>query len=411
MFFKRTLLFFLILTLSQTSIGVVWSFAADLNQALLEKTKKLQEINRQLQETQQNLSEKEEQSRGLKQELKKIGSNIKQLKLGIESSQVNIEKLGLEIESFQLDIKNIADKIKQKKEVVARLLRRLQEKDSETIVMMLFKNRSLSANIAEATNVSAFNADLSNNIGQLKNLQEQLSDKLNQTTYKKKSVESEYKNLTAKKAIVAEKEKERKSLLAQTIQQKEVFEQQLTQLEKQQLAIADEIEKIEAQLRAQSNPNALPVSGSGVLGWPVTGRISQGWGATKFARNGYRGRWHNGIDISAPFGTPLMAAERGIVLSLGDQDQYCRRGAYGKYIVIKHPNNLTTLYSHLSGFNTAVGSIVNRGDVIGYLGSTGYSTGPHLHFTVYDTATYGMRSSVSCGPMPSGGDLNPQKYL
>ena len=98
-------------------------------------------------------------------------------------------------------------------------------------------------------------------------------------------------------------------------------------------------------------------------------------------------------------------------MALGDQDQYCRKGAYGKYIIIKHQNNLATLYGHLAGFNTAIGSIIGRGDVIGYLGSTGYATGPHLHFTVYDASTYAMRSSVSCGLMPSGGDLDPTKYL
>ena len=411
--FQRTILFYLIFILSQASVSVVQSSPEDLSRALQEKTNKLKEVGRQLQETQQNLSEKEEQSRSLSQELKKISTNIKQLNLGIESSKVNIDKLGLEVQSLHLDIKNIENKVKQKRDVVVRLLRQLQEKDNETMVMMLFKNKSLSANIAEATNVSAFNADLNDNIIQLKDLQDQLSNKLNQTTKKKKNVELEHQNLTAKKKIVAEKEGERKVLLAQTTQQKKAYEKQLSQLEEQQLAIAEEIEKIESQLRAQSNPNALPAIGSGVLGWPVIGRMSQVWGSTKFARsrNGYRGGWHNGMDISAPFGTPVLAAERGVVLATGDQDQYCRRGAYGKFVVIKHQNNLVTLYTHLSGFNISVGSIVGRGDVIGYLGSTGYSTGPHLHFTVYDASTFGMRSSVSCGPMPSGGDLNPQKYL
>jgi len=157
----------------------------------------------------------------------------------------------------------------------------------------------------------------------------------------------------------------------------------------------------------------LPIPSTGLLAYPVQGliRISQNWGATKFAKNGYKGGWHNGLDFAAPLGTPILAAEGGIVLASGNQDLYCRRGAYGKYIVIRHTNGLVTLYAHLSRYSLSSGDIVKRGDIIGYMGSTGYSTGSHLHFTVYDAKTFAMRPSNSCGLMPSGGDLNPGLYL
>jgi murein DD-endopeptidase MepM/ murein hydrolase activator NlpD len=87
---------------------------------------------------------------------------------------------------------------------------------------------------------------------------------------------------------------------------------------------------------------------------------------------------------------------------------------------VKHNNGLTTLYGHLSKYIVSIGQRVERGEVIGYVGSTGYATGPHLHFTVFASQTLvparpgypeGTKPSKSCGPMPVGGDLDPTKYF
>ncbi|MEK9173363.1 MAG: M23 family metallopeptidase, partial [Patescibacteria group bacterium] len=123
-----------------------------------------------------------------------------------------------------------------------------------------------------------------------------------------------------------------------------------------------------------------------------------------------------------PIGTPILAAGDGIVINVTDQDQYrgCRGGAYGKLIVIKHKNGLTTLYAHLSRFIVSIGQEVKEGEVIGYMGKSGWATGPHLHFTVFANNTLtparagfpeGTKASRVCGPMPVGGDLDPEQYL
>ncbi len=411
--FKKYFIIFTIFSLGFSAGTVFAATQQELDQALKEKARKLQEVNQKLQETHENLAETEGQSRTLKTELTKIGRDIKQLSLGIESSQITIEKLNLEIESLQYDINDMKKNINQKKDALSHLIKRLQADEQETFMMKFLKNKTLSANFAQASGYSAINSKISQGIGELKVLQEQLNGKLNQTNNKKSSVEEEHKNLKVKKNIVLDKETERKNLLVQTKNQEKVYQQQISELEKQQLAIADEIEKLEATLRAQSDPNGLPAPKTGLLSYPVQGlvRVSQVWGATKFAKNGYRGHWHNGLDFAAPLGTPISASEGGIVLASGNQDLYCRRGAYGKYIVIKHTNGLVTLYGHLSRYLVSAGDIVKRSDVIGYMGSTGYSTGSHLHFTVYDGKTFAMRPSNSCGLMPSGGDLNPAFYL
>ena len=118
-----------------------------------------------------------------------------------------------------------------------------------------------------------------------------------------------------------------------------------------------------------------------------------------------------GVLVDEWLGAEILAAEDGVVVNMGNQDNYCYRGAYGKFIVVKHNNGLTTLYAHLSGQAVKVGEEVKRGQLIGYMGRTGLATGPHLHFVVYASATYSVKQSNFCGPMPIGGDMDPDKYL
>lgn len=87
---------------------------------------------------------------------------------------------------------------------------------------------------------------------------------------------------------------------------------------------------------------------------------------------------HRGIDFAAPTGTPIMAAGSGVLQFVG------RKGGYGKYISIRHNAEYATAYAHMSRFaaGMSVGKRVKQGDVIGYIGTTGRSTGPHLHYEV-----------------------------
>ena len=95
------------------------------------------------------------------------------------------------------------------------------------------------------------------------------------------------------------------------------------------------------------------------------------------SRYGIRSRNnHKGIDIGAPTGTPIYAAEDGIVTFVGWY------GGYGNLIKVQHANGYETYYGHCSSIVTSAGATISKGDLIGYVGSTGNSTGPHLHFEV-----------------------------
>jgi len=111
------------------------------------------------------------------------------------------------------------------------------------------------------------------------------------------------------------------------------------------------------------------VSGSGSLGWPAGGSV-----ISKFGPRG--GRMHQGLDISGAHGAPIYAADSGTVVTVS------HGSGYGNYVVISHGNGITTLYSHNSSNAVSVGQSVSKGQVIGYIGSTGNATGPHVHFEV-----------------------------
>lgn len=124
-----------------------------------------------------------------------------------------------------------------------------------------------------------------------------------------------------------------------------------------------------------------PDKESGKTEWsmiiPASGKISSRFGKRVDPVTKRRQTFHKGIDIAAPAGTPVYAAEDGVVSSA----EFVKNG-YGKLIIIKHADNIATYYGHLSEIGVTSGNHINKGHLIGRVGSTGKSTGPHLHFEV-----------------------------
>jgi murein DD-endopeptidase MepM/ murein hydrolase activator NlpD len=110
--------------------------------------------------------------------------------------------------------------------------------------------------------------------------------------------------------------------------------------------------------------------------WPVRGYLSAGFGNRMDPFTGQRD-FHSGIDISTPLGTRIQAPADGVVITAGV------RGAYGNAVTIDHGFGILTQYGHLAAFNVKAGQRIRRGEVIGFVGNTGRSTGPHLHYEVW----------------------------
>jgi murein DD-endopeptidase MepM/ murein hydrolase activator NlpD len=110
--------------------------------------------------------------------------------------------------------------------------------------------------------------------------------------------------------------------------------------------------------------------------WPVRGYLSASFGNRLDPFTGQRD-FHSGIDVSTPIGTKIFAPADGVVVSAAAQ------GAYGNSIVIDHGYGVVTRYGHMEGYAVKPGQKIRRGDLIGYVGNTGRSTGPHLHYEVW----------------------------
>lgn len=384
----------------------------ELEREIQERTRKLETINKELETTQNTLHEIQGEKTSLTQELKTLDFSVKQLNLRIQADEVTTQKLNLELKGLQYDLEDIGASIEEKKVAIADLMRELQRSDQNNLLLLLLKNTRLTESLNEAQALGSIREQLTVDIANLRTLSGEYTDKLDTSTKKRNEVAVRQENLKNRKVIASDQKNERQSLLAQTKNRESEYQKKLSDLERQQEEIAKEIERFEEDLRSQIDYPGLPTPRPFVLEFPVPGgRLTQGYGKTSFAVANYRGKWHNGIDIGKFLGAEIIAAEDGTVVNMGDQDRFCRGGAYGKYIVIKHNNGLTTLYGHLAKQVVTAGQSVQRGQLIGYMGRTGYATGPHLHFVVYDTKTYVIKPSRFCGPMPIGGDIDPRQYV
>ena len=166
--------------------------------------------------------------------------------------------------------------------------------------------------------------------------------------------------ISAQQQLAAARSSKRESLA--TVQQsKDEFLAEVESLQAASQALA-------AKLRASSSSSPSHVSSSGFI-WPVNGPITSSYGPRW-------GRMHEGIDIGVGSGTPIHAAAAGTVV-------YCGwMGGYGNLVAIDHGGGLSTAYAHQSSIAAGCGQSVGQGDVIGYVGSTGHSFGPHLHFEI-----------------------------
>jgi murein DD-endopeptidase MepM/ murein hydrolase activator NlpD len=166
----------------------------------------------------------------------------------------------------------------------------------------------------------------------------------------------------------------RSGLVAAQAQRQEDLAQ-LTAIEREQLAEMEALQEVSSTLAAKiqaaqaaAGTGGGSPSAAGYI-WPVLGTVTSPYG--------WRwGRMHEGIDIAVPMGTPIRAAAAGTVIYAG------WLGGYGNLSVIDHGGGIATAYGHQSGIAAGNGAYVAQGQVIGYVGSTGHSTGPHLHFEV-----------------------------
>jgi len=355
--------------------------------------------------------------------LKSLDLTQKQLAAKIQVSENQIAAKNLEISQLGGQISNKEENIADDDRIIAQSLQVINQNDNASLIEIALRSNSIADSLQSLDQLANVQKGLVDRISSLR------TDKASLETSKTKSEQARAdltalsKQLKDQQAIVQSTSKEKSDLLKQTNQSESAYKKLLATKQAQYNAMQQEILQYESQLKLIVNPSSIPKTGTGILSWPLQKIIiTQYFGDTDFSTANpqiYSGHGHDGVDFGASIGTPVLAALGGEVVGVANTDSYPGCYSFGKWIMIKHPNGLSTLYAHLSVQGVQVGDTVQTGQIIGYSGNTGYTTGPHLHFGVY--ATQGVqitlfKTSLHCQgatiPLATlDAYLNPLSYL
>ena len=356
----------------------------------------------------------------LELERKKVNADISRTETLISSTDLEINKLALETKKTQTDIDKTSDSI-------SAIIRREYQSGDVTLLELMLNNERLSEfwNLLEAH--QNIRESLSAKVAELDSYQEIVTGKKHTSENKRNELSSLKDQYTGQTEVLAYNKEEQAKLLQVTKNTEKNYQSLLAAKKQAKEQIIKEMRDYESKLRFVLDPATIPSAGSAVFQWPVDNVIiTQFFGGTEFAaRNAsiYGGRaYHPGVDFGVPQGTPIRAPLAGVVRATANTDLVPGCYSWGKWTLIDHANGLSTLYAHQSVQSVTPGQRVSTGEIIGYSGNTGYSTGPHLHFTVYAKGGVSVRlfneikTITSCGPASTpvaatDAYLDPMNYL
>jgi murein DD-endopeptidase MepM/ murein hydrolase activator NlpD len=346
---------------------------------------------------------------------KKINKDIRLTETGLEATKLTISKLGL-------DITDTGKKIDQSEKSIAEILRITEQAESRTIIETMLSKNNLSEIMDESFQLGQFREKIRGQLNEMKTYQEELLAKKAVREGEKKKLTGYKTQLADQQVILDNTRKEQKELLTVTRNKESNYRKILNKNIAKKESFEKELFSYGSQLKRELDKKSIPTIGSKILSWPLgVVRITQHFGRTKDAARLYASGTHNGIDFAASRGSLVKSAASGTVIGTGNTDTTCPKSSYGKWVLIRHNNGLSTLYGHLDLIKVTAGQSIETGDVIGYSGNTGYATGPHLHFTVFASGgvQIGSFASKACSgktytmPLPTAQNayLDPEAYL
>src|SRR3989338_6877813 len=380
-----------------------------LQQDIADRGSRLAEIEKEIAKFEADLkvvgAEKQTLQKAINQlvlERKKVTAEIARTENLISSTDLEINKLILEISKTE---KNIA----QIESAISEIIRTQYREGEVTMVELLLNHNQLSDFWSTFEAHETVRNSMSFKVAELSSLQRLLDDKREENTDKRSelvSLQSQYKD---QNNVLSSNQEEQSDLLAVTKNEEQNYQRLLAEKQEARDQIIKDLRDFEAKLQFILDPNTIPTAVTAVFTWPLKNvTVTQWFGGSEFAKRNpgiYGGRaYHPGIDMGTPRGTSIHAPLSGTVRATGNTDLVPGCYSWGKWTLIDHANGLSTLYAHQDVISVTPGQKVTTGEIIGYSGNTGYSTGPHLHFTVYvkDGVTVRqfneIKTVTSCGP-------------
>jgi len=310
-----------------------------------------------------------------------------------ELTRQEIEVINKQIELYDKLVEQKAEELEEAKvEEEAQMqrfrtrMRAMEENGPLTYLAILFEARSFSdllARIDFISEVMEYDKRLEENLIAARKHVEEVKAEYEETLAEQEEVRAE---LLEKKAQLEAEIEAAAQMIADLEKDIEAYTAAYEENEAEEAKIQAEIERLMEELRKQEEAAKQQQNSGGGGGGAIYGTGSYIWptNATYISSEyGYRihpifktERFHSGVDIGASAGDPIYAADSGTVVIA------TYSSSYGNYVVINHGSGSSTLYAHMSSMAVSAGQSVSQGQVIGYVGSTGWSTGPHLHFEI-----------------------------
>lgn len=355
------IVFIVIAALPLTSMLVDATSVSDLEQQIKDSQSKKENIK-------QNIESNNAQKRTLLEEIKAYDAQIEILKSQINEMNEKIAQDDAVIEAVQKKLDEATEKANQQYEAYKERIRVMYENGSTSYFEILLNANSFSDFLNKYEIVKQISEYDSNMVDNLNKTRQEIADNKEQLEAVKAQKVEKVNSLNASKQNVEAKSREKDAMVARLDNDIKSLEKKLAQQDAEENAIR-------AQIARMTGKGTTYTGGSMVWPTPSTRYITSEYGSRYHPVLKYN-RFHAGIDIGAGMGASVVAANSGKVITA------TYNSSYGNYVVIDHGGGITTLYAHGSQIVTSVGATVYAGQEIMKVGSTGISTGPHLHFEV-----------------------------
>ncbi len=341
----------------------------------------LDSLNKRLEATQKNLNQASRAEKTILGEVEGIEQNAEQTQQDIDELTSKIARLQSRIATLNKEIKVHQDELDKQVAILGERLVVIYEQGDTSYLEVLLGSTDIKDLITRMDMLSAIIGQDKELIDDINLRKRDLDNKKADLDVQQRELESARVTLVEKKKQLAEQLKLKKETLSSVQQEKAKYAQAMQELER---ASAEAEAMI---LRLQGKGGSI---GTGTYIWPTPGyrNITSSYGM-RYHPILKVNKLHTGIDIGAPSGAKIVAADSGTVIYSG------WLGAYGNTVIIDHGAGISTLYGHQSARLVGVGAKVTKGQTIGKVGSTGWSTGAHLHFEV----------------RKNGNPINPRSYI